>query len=101
MLVGGACLERCVFHAIAEENAIFLVREEHSMGCRICYPACPVDAIFLVEARPAYFIPEYMTISHPCDHHRSKITHFPLPIFIIVHTGKGPWFRRGLTFFHN
>ena len=58
MLVGGACLERCVFPAIAEENAIFLVREEHSMGCRICYPACPADAISLVEARPAFFISE-------------------------------------------
>jgi len=66
MLVGGACLERCVFPAIEVENGNFLVREEYSMSCRICYPACPVDAIFLVEARPTDFIPEYMTRTLIC-----------------------------------
>jgi Fe-S-cluster-containing hydrogenase component 2 len=58
MLVGGACLERCVFHAIAEENGNFLVNEELCMGCGVCHPACPVDAISLIEIRPADFIPD-------------------------------------------
>jgi Pyruvate/2-oxoacid:ferredoxin oxidoreductase delta subunit len=54
----GACLERCVFHAIAEENGNFLVNEERCMGCGVCHPSCPVDALSLIEARPADFIPD-------------------------------------------
>ena len=47
-----------MFHAIAEENGNFLVNEERCMGCGVCHPSCPVDALSLIEIRPADFIPD-------------------------------------------
>lgn len=54
----GACLERCVFKAIAESEAGFKVIEERCMGCGNCHTACPAGAITLAAMRPADFIPE-------------------------------------------
>jgi len=54
----GACAERCAFKAVVQKDGVYQILDEQCMGCGVCHAACPVEAIRLVEARPAAFIPE-------------------------------------------
>jgi len=54
----GACQDRCAFKAVVEKNDCYQILDEQCMGCGVCHAACPVEAIRLVEIRPAAFIPE-------------------------------------------
>ena len=53
----GACQERCAFKAVVQKDNVYLILEEQCMGCGVCHAACPVEAIRLVQTRPAEFIP--------------------------------------------
>jgi len=56
----GLCHDRCYFGAIDwsdGEGSVSRVDAEKCMGCGLCLVTCPDDAIELIEARPASFIP--------------------------------------------
>ena len=56
----GICHDRCYFGAITQEDgdgSITAVNAEKCMGCGLCESKCPVDAIKMIEARAANFVP--------------------------------------------
>lgn len=46
-VVCGACLERCHFGAIAQENGEMVIEAQRCYGCGLCSSICPSDAITL------------------------------------------------------
>ncbi|NOY68678.1 MAG: 4Fe-4S ferredoxin [Deltaproteobacteria bacterium] len=57
----GTCFERCQFNAIAppEDTGadVYRVLSDKCMGCGLCRPTCPEEAISMSEMRPVDFIP--------------------------------------------
>ncbi len=52
-----SCIERCFFGALTMEDGTALVNPEKCMGCGLCAPVCPAEAISLVEVRTKETIP--------------------------------------------
>jgi heterodisulfide reductase subunit A-like polyferredoxin len=52
-----ACAERCVFGASVDVDGKPRALPEQRFSCGWCVPACPTDAIALVEAREPERIP--------------------------------------------
>jgi electron transport complex protein RnfB len=51
------CVERCVFGALGEADGLLRALPEKCFGCGMCEPACPTEAIALVEVREPRHIP--------------------------------------------
>ena len=52
-----ACVDRCFFDAITIDDDLAVVDEETCLGCGVCTVTCPTEAMRLVEARDADFVP--------------------------------------------
>jgi Pyruvate/2-oxoacid:ferredoxin oxidoreductase delta subunit len=52
-----ACVERCVFGALVDVDGKLQAFPEKCFGCGMCVPACPTEAIMLVEVREPEHIP--------------------------------------------
>ncbi len=53
-----ACVDRCFFDAITiDDDDLAIVDEEKCLGCGVCTVTCPTEAMRLVEARAADFVP--------------------------------------------
>jgi ferredoxin len=52
-----SCVDRCFFGALTMEDGTALVNSEQCMGCGLCAPVCPAEAISLKEVRTKETIP--------------------------------------------
>ena len=51
-----SCVDVCPVDCIYEDQAMFIINPSECIGCGVCEPACPVEAIFPEASLPVHWV---------------------------------------------